>query len=438
MKKNLAILSVIILLGVQSLIVTASVEFDNDNKSITSISNNYNMVIITPNQFSSSLNQFIDHKNSIGINTFLKTTEEIYEEYQGRDQAEQIKYYIKESIEQNNISYVLLIGDITKLPIRTSMVEWNYLGLILTQYIKTDLYYSDVFDANGTFCSWDSNNNNLFGEYKWIFETEEDFTYELIDSVDLYPDVGIGRIPCKTNNELDIVINKIIAYEENKASDDWFKKIILMGGDTFPNEGVSEGEFITEYIYNYMAEFDFEPIKLFTSNNKFTMSNINKEWTNGAGFISFSGHGGKYQIATHPYNQNKMNRYYMFYLFGIQNNEKLPVVFLDACETAIQESSFLGLPCFSWLTLKYRNGGSIAVIGNTGYGYSTIISEEIIIGASLLNILFFESYEEEITLSDMFTAAQSKYLDVLPWKDCLTIQEYNLFGDPSLKIGGYT
>ena len=54
----------------------------------------YDMVIIAPERFSNDLQPLIVHKNSYGIQTTLKTTESIYNEYSGRDQPEKIKYFI--------------------------------------------------------------------------------------------------------------------------------------------------------------------------------------------------------------------------------------------------------------------------------------------------------------------------------------------------------
>jgi len=59
----------------------------------------YDMVIIAPEKFSKDLQPLIDHKNSYGIQTTLKTTESIYNEHSGRDQPEKIKYFIKYAIE---------------------------------------------------------------------------------------------------------------------------------------------------------------------------------------------------------------------------------------------------------------------------------------------------------------------------------------------------
>ena len=70
----------------------------------------YDMVIIAPSMFSENLQPLIVHKDVYGVKTFLKTTQEIYDEYDGRDKPEKIKYFIKDAIETNNISYVLLVG----------------------------------------------------------------------------------------------------------------------------------------------------------------------------------------------------------------------------------------------------------------------------------------------------------------------------------------
>ena len=123
--------------------------------------------------------------------------------------------------------------------------------------LPTDLYYSDFYDDKGDFCSWDSNNNNIFGEFNW-----DDGN---IDEVDLYADVYIGRIPCSNNFDLKIIIKKIINYENNAYGSDWFNRILLLGGDTFPNHGIIEGEYVTSRIAEEMNGFN--PIFLWTSEN---------------------------------------------------------------------------------------------------------------------------------------------------------------------------
>ena len=66
---------------------------------------------------------------------------------------------------------------------------------------------------------------------------------------------------------------------------------------------------------------------------------------------------------------------------------------------------------------------------------------DINFGPSNLNIYFFESYEPGISLSNMFVDAQNRFIDRIKNSsmavDLIALNEMNLFGDPSLKIGGY-
>jgi len=79
------------------------------NKMVSNI-DSYDMVIITPETFTETLQPLIDHKNAHELKTFIKTTEEIYDEYSGRDKPEQIKYFIKDAKETLGITFVLLVG----------------------------------------------------------------------------------------------------------------------------------------------------------------------------------------------------------------------------------------------------------------------------------------------------------------------------------------
>ena len=72
------------------------------------LNDSYDMVIITPIKFAFETKPLVQHKLTFGIKTTLKTTEDIYIEYDGRDQAEKIKYYIKDAVENHNISYELV------------------------------------------------------------------------------------------------------------------------------------------------------------------------------------------------------------------------------------------------------------------------------------------------------------------------------------------
>jgi len=409
----------------------------------TSNIDEYDMVIIAPNMFSSNIQPLIDHKNDVGIQTFLKTTEDIYYEYEGRDDAEKIKYFIKDAIENQNIAYVLLVGNINLLPIRTSAVQWygSDNETMIVEDIITDLYFADIYDENDSFCSWDSNDNNVFGEAIY-YTVESGDPSGMIDDVDLYPDIGVGRLPCKNNKEFQICIDKIINYETQTYNSQWFNNMLLMAGDQFlsssgwDDDKISEGEIVIDQIAQIRPEFSH--IKLKTSKHTFRPLKINYEINKGVGFVGFSGHGYPNLFGTHPHEKERLIKYYSLYRFGLQNGNKLPIIFFHACLTAKLDYTKWGLqlPCIAWNIIKMKYGGGIVAIGSTRSGYSYTTQDGAIEGGSRLIVEFFKAYEPGITISDMLIEAQNEYLDNV-WLDVITIEEYNLIGDPSLKIGGY-
>jgi hypothetical protein len=205
----------------------------------------YDLAIITPEKFSSEVQRLVDHKNSIGVQTVLKTTEDIYKEYTGRDKPEQIKYFIKDALETWGVTYVLLFGGLKSnviakakddvnqgskawyLPIRYSNFQWDgdesYNFTSDEPGYISDLYYGDIYKEGGVFDDWDSNGNNVFAEWSG----------ELRDELDLYPDVAYGRLACRNIREARNVIDKIINYEKGPADPSWFDNIIVVSGDGF-------------------------------------------------------------------------------------------------------------------------------------------------------------------------------------------------------------
>jgi hypothetical protein len=400
----------------------------------------FDMVIISPELFSSELQSLIDHKNSVGIKTTMKIVEDIYEEYNGRDQPEKIKYFIKEAIEQWNITYVLLVGSLDYIPIRKTYGRvWLYSGSV---DMPTDHYYADIYTENGSFSSWDTNHNDKFGEFRWDNIWDYNWNNHTIDTIDLYPDVSIGRLLCNSKNEVANVVKKIITYETGTYGKEWFKNLLLMGGDTSTYAGsqIYEGELVNDLVAEKLQVFDFKPIRLWTSLDNFKPFSINWKLSQGAGFVCYSGHGVERGIATYPPHGNKTIYYDVLYLLGVFNGYKLPIVYLDACLTANPEyyTKVFGMqvPCFAWALTKKAGGGAIATIGSTRLGYTSRSSGIPQYGSSLFCIKFFDSYDGELSLGQMFKQAQEEYLKDVGG-DYYTLEVNILLGDPSLKIGGY-
>jgi len=427
------------------------------------VADDYDFIIITPDNFTTEVNYLKIHKENYGIKTKIVTLDDIYDsvyfEVQGRDDAEKIKYFIKSAIENWGIGYVMLVGGKDVMPVR--FVE-NIYGRHY-HYFITDLYFADIYDKNGSFCSWDSNENDVFGELN---------ASDVIDDVDLYPDICIGRIPCSNIAQLQAVINKIMDYERDTYGEDWFKRIVLFGGDSqpsflefiYPLMGLRLGfiAFEGEYIGNKISKIltDFEAIKIYASgllkpNVKFlTNKNTNDAINEGAGFVLFSGHGNPDKVWSHlPFTSGMRYRfpypsgYTLNEIKNLTNVDKLPIVLFSACSCG--DFDYIQNP-LAWEFLKYENGGAVASIACTNPSYlipSTLCTDTVI---GHLTMSFYKAYSEGLDiLGDIWEETIVRYMndktawDLTPlnWKiynvSVMTLEVWTLFGDPTLKIGGY-
>jgi len=423
----------------------------------------YDLLIITPKIFHYDLLPLVHHKNRMGIRTVLVDTDEVYDQmyWQGRDEAEKVKYFIKAAVETWGVHYVLLIGGRSNqgsnekywVPVRYSSLNRPYEAYLEPQFLS-DLYFADIYDQNGSFSSWDDNGNGLFSEWP-VGEPA-------IDHPDLYPDVSLGRLPCLTAQELRIVVRKIILYETFGCADSWFKTMVVVAGDTYPGRTpYYDGEVYTQQGLDLMN--DFRPVKIWASDGSLrnwvdVVSAVNK----GCGFLWMSGHGNPKSWATHPPDDNDtwIHGLRMRNLPFLRNHQKLPVCitgsgcFNNMFNVSLGNSYFVyGLPtpyCIGWGLMIQPDGGSIATIGATAFSYESPDINLGYGGIEWLDRQFFAEYSLNHTdiLGDTWSDSIASVLKActIDWSDgtvdCSAIivknvQQWLLFGDPSLKIGGY-
>lgn len=397
--------------------------------------NGFDLVIIAPEHFSLRTQPLIEHKNDQGISTFLKTTEDIYAEYPGADNAEQIKYFIKDAIEKNGICFVLLVGGADFIPGRYTHIfydgnhgystpdEWMF---------PSDFYYADIYDDSGSFSSWDSNGNGVFAEYNWDGNT---------DVINLIPDIAVGRLPCVSEDQLTTIISKIITYENNRYwASSSFRDIIFIGGDSLPgdDERIDEGEFVHTFIMDRLPNFNH--IKIWASLGQLNrVDTINNAMNKGCGFVFFNGHGNIDIWCTYRHESyNDLlppGGYRNSHIASLSNGDNLPIIISDACYHCQYDRYS---DCFGWKFLTNEHGGGIAFIGGSdvdlSFGGSRIISK----GVEKLGIEFSQIlYNGSEFLGELLKEAlQNYYLSSdVDEVDIITILENHLFGDPSLRIG---
>jgi hypothetical protein len=430
------------------------------------VSDEYNLVIIAPEKFTSQLQPLVDHKNDVGIQTLLKPVEEIYDEYEGVDNQEQIKYFIKDAKETMGIDYVLLVGGMVgqrfkwHVPVRYSHVDDGHEGSFIS-----DLYYADIYDGDGNFSDWDSNGNGIFAE--WVGANK--------DIIDLVPDVYLGRLPCRNTMEVKIMVDKIITYETTAYGEEWFDRMVVVGGDSAPGDQYYEGEEENQYALDYMS--DFEGIKLWTSDGSFTgVGDVVSAISGGCGFLFFDGHGNPSTWSNHPPNDEDtwITGLSVTDMPKLRNGDHLPVTVIGGCHNGQFNVTLLNIlkgimeegmdffsltfyykewvpECWAWRMARKINGGAIAIMAYTGLDWFATgdsngdeIPDCTQFYSGFANTHFFKNYGvNNITiLGQTHSQTLIDYITEHPPMDerldCKTVQEFALLGDPSLQIGGYS
>jgi hypothetical protein len=433
----------------------------------------YDLVIIAPKTFKSKLQPLIDFKNSKGLKTTFKTVEDILNQYSGADPPEQVKYFIKDAYDTWGIQYVLLVGGLKSHLYAndkdTASAGWNA-WWVPVRYVNipqdddegclSDLYYGCLYNSTGGFDSWDSNGDGVYAVWNAPDAAKDTF--------DLYPEVHVGRLPVTNKREVGNMVQKIITYESTSpAEKPWYKNFVGIGGKTFGYyEGQPDGEYLCNLTYNYTKQAipDLTLIPVYTTNKNTSglvpvTKDIQKAISQGAGYVDFEGHGSPLAWDTiwfdgsYPYDWCGGITLYNF--LKLSNREKLPIVVVGGCHNGLYNVSLLktmrdktgsqyfsyGIPlpvCFSWgLVVKYP-GGAIASTGCTGFGMG-YQGNPVSLSAELEANFFYQIGNGSTHLGQAHSGAIQKFLDEeeINQVEAFVITNWALFGDPSLRLGGY-
>ncbi len=394
---------------------------DRPTWTIMNTENSADYLIITNRLFYDSALKLRDLKEEQGLHALVVTVENIYDIFNmGIKSPLAIKDFIAYALHHwktdHPLKYVVLVGS----------ASYDYKGIYTkgADLVPTFMYQTLKYGA-----------------------ASSDFWYALIDGDDYIPDVSVARIPASSNQELLNYIEKIEHFGDTQEKSDWRNTTLFISGN---DSSATDKEAIS-----YQPIFRTQNLRLINQQippsvfaNRLNTVKDNRipgydpsfggttdlieYFDNGLSFINFFGHGGGGIWAdVSLLNLSDVDR--------LNNGYKLPFISSMTCFTAdFSNPGRLGL---AEKLLLAEQKGAIAVLGASGVGWKY---NDFAIDWGLFDFLWKKniSFGEAVDLMKIYYLANPVY--VTETQDSYTrgygslkhsmVSQYNLLGDPSLKL----
>ena len=182
------------------------------------------LLVVAPRAFHEALGPFVRYKQTL-LPTDLVALETVLATSPGADDPEKVKRYLYDAWRGHQAEYVLLVGDVDVMPVRFMVLDRVTPAAFDYAFYPSDLYYSDLAKADGSFEDWNGRRDGFHAGYYGEVRGEKHKADPInFDQVDYRPEVAVGRWPVSTPAEVGVVAAKTIRYER------WVRAGIEPGG----------------------------------------------------------------------------------------------------------------------------------------------------------------------------------------------------------------
>jgi hypothetical protein len=392
----------------------------------------WDMVVITNAAMQPTFQTFADMKNRRGIRTFIQTTEWIYANVSGSDNAAKIRNYIITCYTTWHIKYVLLGGDGDAsgagniIPHRGVYARSHYGGGDETDTdLPCDLYYGGL---DGT---WNTDGDAQYGE-----ETPQEADY--------IAEVHVGRASVDNATEAARFVNKSTMYQRTPVVADCGGDDVLFAGELLWDDVPGVWTFGDTYMqevrwgssnHGYTTVGVDEPAiadtlwdKNYYPSEWSALTHLKPKLNAGTNLFHHLGHANEtYACRFNSSDVTDVN------MTNNGTNHSFYIIYTQGCYCG----SFDYNDCIAEKWTVEINNGAVAVIMNSRYGWGYHQSTR---GSSqYFHREFVDGiYREHLT--HIALANDDSKVDCLPWINnddmanrwcCL---ELNVFGDPELDM----
>ena len=171
------------------------------------------LVVVAPKQWQSELQDYLQARAKT-VEGQVVAWEKIVEQHAGADEPEKIKRYLFELWRQKSIEQLLIVGDAATTPVRYMVLDRVTPAAFDYAFYPSDLYFADLAKIDGSFESWNVAGDDFHAHYFGEVRGEKNKTNPInFDAIDYRPEIGVGRWPIRTTEQLRIVIAKSLDYE---------------------------------------------------------------------------------------------------------------------------------------------------------------------------------------------------------------------------------
>ncbi len=244
-----------------------------------------------------------------------------------------------------------------------------------------------------------------------------DLYYVKMDS-DYFADIGRGRLPARSTEEADYMVNKLLYYENPTFGDlDWMRKACFIASD---DAGLLAERTHRYVIQNYLAPNGIESDTIWDRTGGST-SDITTSVNDGRTIVCYSGHGYEYGWSCVPFSQVAVR--------SLSNADEYPLVLSHACLTG----RFNLTECFGETWAKVDSKGGIAFWGASTYSYW---DEDDTLEKAMFCAAFVETCHTVVGMTDKALWRLYNYYNGAGLSRYY-LDAYNVLGEPSLDLWTY-
>ncbi len=229
------------------------------------------------------------------------------------------------------------------------------------------------------------------------------------------PEIAIGRIPALTAEELQVFVDKIIAYEQTPSAQ-WAGRVLFIADTPDP----AAGDFVSDS--NVLASLLTEPFQADTAYLSVlglndTRQKILGSIESGLGYMNYLGHSSADRLSG-------KGLFKVADVSGLNNGPRLPVMTFMSCMAG--RFDYPGWNSLAEALVVKEAAGAAGVWASSGLALN---EESVLLAAEFYNLIF---QKQEKTLGAATSEALKRYAQ--QGRETYMADIYNLLGDPALQL----